>query len=297
MADGALRQWQATKREAAIEAEEEAEKCLFHSRINTELANLRWDARRSLHATVYRESRPPTRTVRRAAQALFKRQMTCFAEPDQELAIQMWRDHVFLRHRRIAILHSIHPRVGQDSSMRLLGLDMLRVIIEIADPWIDALTSKSRAEYMITADPPTALLDGPSSPSAAVAAEVRTAAALDASTAEANLAAASAAVGPSEAAGASAGAACGAGTRPCPVCNRLYALTQSMGRRRRGSARRQAERTGPRTRSPSPLCSNPGPAWYVLVYRAKLVHPSEFECVRSRQGGRSGGVGPRLCGL
>jgi hypothetical protein len=76
------------------------------------------------------------------------------------------------------------------------------------------------------------------------------AAALDASTAEANLAAASAAGGPSEAAAASAGAACGAGTRPCPVCNRLYALTQSMGRRRRGSARRQAERTGPRTSSP-----------------------------------------------
>ena len=262
MTDGALRQWQATKTEAAIEAEEEAERCMFHARINTELANMRWDGRRNLHTAVYRESHPPTRTVRRAAQALFKLQMACFAEPSPEIADQMWRDHVFLRKRRLAVLLSVHPRVGQDSSMSILGLDLLRVIIEIADPWTDSLTSKAGAETALAADPLTALLDVPSSSSAASSAEDRAAAALDASTDEANLAAAPAAGGPSEAAAASAGAAGGAGTRPCPVRSRLYALTQSMGRRRRWSARRQAERTGPRTSS-----------------------------------GRSGGVGPRLCGL
>ncbi len=52
---------------------------------------------------------------------------------------------------------------------------------------------------------------------------------------------------PSEAAVASAGAAGGEGTRHFPVRNRLYALTQLMGRRRRGSARRRSEHVGPRT--------------------------------------------------
>ena len=104
--------------------------------------------------------------MRRAAQALFKLQMACFAEPSPEIADQMWRDHVFLRKRRLAVLLSVHPRVGQDSSMSILGLDLLRVIIEIADPWIDAETSKAGAESVIAADPLAALLDGPSYASA-----------------------------------------------------------------------------------------------------------------------------------
>ena len=125
---------------------------------------MRWEARRNLHKAVYRESHPLT--VQRAARALFKRQMFTFEEPSNEIADQMWRDHVFLTNRRIAILLSVHPRVGQDSSMRKLGLDMLHVIIEITDPWIDALTSKSRAAAVLAADPLTALLDGPSNASA-----------------------------------------------------------------------------------------------------------------------------------
>jgi hypothetical protein len=153
LADGALRQWQATKAEA-IEAEGEAQRCLFHARTHADLTNMRWEARRNLHTTVYRASHPPT--VRRADQALFKQQMATFEEPSKQIAHQMWRDHILLRNRRITILLSVHARVGQDSSMRLLGLDLLRVIIEIADPWIDALTSKTTTEIMIAADPLTA---------------------------------------------------------------------------------------------------------------------------------------------
>ena len=82
-----------------------------------------------------------------------------------------------MRDRRIAVLLSVHPRVGQDSRMGTLAGEVmiLSTIIEIADPWIDALTARSRAAAVVAENPLRAVLDGPLSASASSTEEERTA--------------------------------------------------------------------------------------------------------------------------
>ena len=52
---------------------------------------------------------------------------------------------------------------------------ILAAIIEIADPWIDALTARSCAAAVVAANPLRAVLDGPLSASASSTEEERTA--------------------------------------------------------------------------------------------------------------------------
>jgi hypothetical protein len=155
---------------------EEARRERFRFTMKAELAKARSEAS-NLHLTRISQSPPPTRAVRQAAKASLKNQLDAAEEPSPEIEDQMWRDHVFLRDRRIAVLLSVHPRVGQDSRMGTLAAEImiLGAIIEIADPWIDALTARSCAAAVVAANPLRAVLDGPLSASASSTEEERTA--------------------------------------------------------------------------------------------------------------------------
>ncbi len=58
---------------------------------------------------------------------------------------------MFLIDRRVAVLHCMHPRVGQHSSMRILASEILHIIVQMADPFPDALTAKTRAAVAVVA--------------------------------------------------------------------------------------------------------------------------------------------------
>ena len=155
---------------------EEALRKLFHATMNADFAEARSEARNK-HCTTISESPPPTLAVLQAAEASLKNQLEAAEEPSPEIEDLMWRDHVFLRDRRIAVLLSVHPRVGQDSRMGTLAAEImiLGAIIEIAVPWIDALTARSRAAAVVAANPLRAVLDGLLSASASSTEEERTA--------------------------------------------------------------------------------------------------------------------------
>ena len=156
--------------------EEETLRKLFHATMQRDLAKARSEAIKK-HLTTKSESPPPTLAVLQAAKASLRNQLDAAQEPSPEIEDQMWRDHVFLRDRRIAVLLSVHPRVGQDSIMGTLAAEImiLGAIIEIADPWIDALTARSCAAAVVAANPLRAVLDGPLSASASSTEEERTA--------------------------------------------------------------------------------------------------------------------------
>ena len=96
-----------------------------------------------------------------AAEALWYAQLEAAKRPSPQIERQMWQDHLFLQERRVAVLHCVHPRVGQHSSMRILASEILHIIVQMADPFPDALTAKSLAVAVVAADPSRAALDGP----------------------------------------------------------------------------------------------------------------------------------------
>ena len=177
-----LHQLEADRAELAMKADfakaryEEARRERFRFTMKAELAKARSEAS-NLHLTRISQSPPPTRAVRKASKASLKHQLDAAEEPSPEIEAQMWRDHVFWRDRRIAVLLSVHPRVGQDSRMGTLAgeIMILSTIIEIADPCIDALTARSRAAAVVAENPLRAVLDGPLSASASSTDEERAA--------------------------------------------------------------------------------------------------------------------------
>ena len=96
-----------------------------------------------------------------AAEALWYAQLEAAKRPSPQIERQMWQDHLFLQERRVAVLHCVHPRVGQHSSMRILASEIIRIIVQMADPFPDALTAKTLAVAVVAADPSRAALDGP----------------------------------------------------------------------------------------------------------------------------------------
>ena len=87
--------------------EEETLRKLFHATMQRDLAKARSEAIKK-HLTTKSESPPPT--VLQAAKASLRNQLEAAEKPSPEIEAQMWRDHAFLRDRRIAVLLSVTLR-------------------------------------------------------------------------------------------------------------------------------------------------------------------------------------------
>ena len=178
LADQAL-QAAVTQAELATEKTREAERRLFHAENRTALAKACVKATEAFNTTAEEEHQAALSAAQAddetefgyfqykksdqllAAEALWYAQLEAAKRVSPEIERQMRQDHMFLQERRVAVLHCVHPRVGQHSSMRILASEILHIIVQMADPFPDALTAKSLAVAVVAADPSRAALDGP----------------------------------------------------------------------------------------------------------------------------------------